>query len=136
MGVGTGGVEAEARKILWERLCGPMGHHLLLKDHEQDNHCMTESELLREEPEKVRRCWRDVGPGEKTTENKTEGVEVRGEEARKVWDQEVRSAAAVMSPRAMKEVWDRMREVRCEVWREKHPASQRKIDHLQKKSAD
>ena len=60
LGIGTGGDQAEARKIIWERLSGPTGHFLLLKEQAERNQSETEIELGREGVREETRCWRDV----------------------------------------------------------------------------
>ena len=134
LGVGTGVVEAEAGKIVWERLCGPTGHHLLMKDREQETQCRTEDELKIKEKEQERKCWRDENLVRKLLRIRLSGVRAEEKRAKKILEQEIKSLTSVTEPGKMMKIWNEIRSARRETWQEKHPASQKKIEHLSLKA--
>ena len=52
-------IEAEANKIIRERLSGPTGHYLILRDKDRNLQCKTETELETQESGEETKCWRD-----------------------------------------------------------------------------
>ena len=97
LGVGTEVIEAEAKKIMMERLSGSMGHHLLLRDKECENQSLKESELQSQDKweEEDRRFWREEKLVMRLLSIRMKEVRAQEKRARKAWDQVVRPFAAL-----------------------------------------
>ena len=134
--IGTRSVESEAMKIVSERLGGPTGHHLLLRDLDENEQSMTEEELKRQDLNSQRKCWRDPLLVLKLVKVRLKEIKEKQSRARKVVSECLREAPAVMNSDEVKKLWKEVKEEKKVVWEENQPKHQQKVEHMRKVTAN
>ena len=134
--IGTRRVESEAIKIVKERLSGPTGHHLLLRDVNDDQQSVTQDERVSQELELERKCWRDQPLVLKLVKLRLKEVKEKQSRARKIVDECLKEATAVMDKKEVRELWKEVKEEKRLVWEESQPRHQRKVDHMRRVTSD
>ena len=137
--VGTGMIESEAMKMVWERTSGPTGHGslMLLDQVENKKHCQDVGELLRESVNStVNCCWRDRGLIRKLVQMRLNTITPQWKKAKTVLTQVMRDMAMTATKEEVKQAWTEVLETRKKIWDQENPVHQRKIEFLHAKAKD